>query len=177
MVDPVVAGDGSSYERSAIEEWFRRGHRLSPTTNLRLPHINLIPNITLRKVIQSLQQELPEYQWARIASRQEAQDIQQILEALERNSPNPPLRQTGSSLPSAPPVDAAISGQALCGYTVGDAHPDTARLLVPRENGPSCCKRCCTGFCKCASRCFAMAMFLAVVTAMALALLVTLEMI
>jgi hypothetical protein len=49
MEDPVVAADGHSYEREAIETWFR-GHNTSPMTNQVIP-LTLLPNVTLRKVI------------------------------------------------------------------------------------------------------------------------------
>jgi hypothetical protein len=49
MDDPVVAADGHSYEREAIETWFR-GHNTSPMTNQVIP-LALLPNVTLRKVI------------------------------------------------------------------------------------------------------------------------------
>ena len=53
MVDPVVCSDGHTYERYAIEEWFKRGKDTSPKTNLRLANRNLIPNITLRQAIEA----------------------------------------------------------------------------------------------------------------------------
>merc|ERR1719343_1263956 len=43
MVDPVIASDGHTYDRHAITEWLRT-HDTSPTTNMRLPNKNLIPN-------------------------------------------------------------------------------------------------------------------------------------
>lgn len=55
MVDPVIAVDGMTYERSAIEQWFaanRGGHVKSPVTNQRLKTRDLVPNISLRKLIQ-----------------------------------------------------------------------------------------------------------------------------
>ena len=55
MVDPVLAVDGMTYERSAIEQWFavnRGGSVKSPVTNQRLKNRNLVPNISLRKLIQ-----------------------------------------------------------------------------------------------------------------------------
>lgn len=55
MTDPVVAADGNSYERLAIEAWFRRGRPSSPLTNELLPHTSLIPNNSLKKVIRDLQ--------------------------------------------------------------------------------------------------------------------------
>jgi hypothetical protein len=61
MEDPVVAADGYTYERSAIEEWFRRaaapGQRVSahlphsPMTNLPLLHAQLLPNVAVRSEI------------------------------------------------------------------------------------------------------------------------------
>jgi len=53
MRDPVIAGDGHSYEREAIERWLQ-GHRTSPLTGRALPHANLIPNHSLRGLIEEL---------------------------------------------------------------------------------------------------------------------------
>jgi uncharacterized protein len=36
MENPVIAADGHSYERGAIERWFSTGHNTSPLTGLRL---------------------------------------------------------------------------------------------------------------------------------------------
>lgn len=47
MADPVVAADGHSYEREAIEEWLKK-HDTSPVTNLKLRNKTLIPNHALR---------------------------------------------------------------------------------------------------------------------------------
>eukprot|EP01044_Picomonas_judraskeda_P024780 COSAG03_NODE_6951_length_982_cov_16.617946_1_plen_296_part_10 len=52
MRDPVICADGHTYERAAIERWFRTGKNTSPKTNLPLAHRNLIPNITLRQAIE-----------------------------------------------------------------------------------------------------------------------------
>ena len=46
MVDPVVAADGRTYERAAIEEWLSE-HDTSPLTNLALPTKQLRPNLAL----------------------------------------------------------------------------------------------------------------------------------
>eukprot|EP01038_Epipyxis_sp_PR26KG_P004878 gene4878-6834_t len=54
MVDPVICVDGHTYERSAIETWLRNNDT-SPVTNLTLTNKDLlIPNHSLRKMIQSL---------------------------------------------------------------------------------------------------------------------------
>ena len=55
MEDPVIALDGHTYERHAIENWFRH-KRASPVTNLRLSQTQLIPNYTVRSAIQEWQE-------------------------------------------------------------------------------------------------------------------------
>lgn len=51
MDDPVVAMDGHTYEREAIETWFRR-HDTSPMTRAVIPP-TLVPNVNLRSHIAS----------------------------------------------------------------------------------------------------------------------------
>ena len=53
MKSPVIASDGHSYERDAIQEHIRRQGAIakSPSTGERLAHRNLTPNHTLRKSI------------------------------------------------------------------------------------------------------------------------------
>ena len=51
MEDPVFAMDGHTYEREAIETWFR-GHDTSPMTRAVVPP-TLIPNVNLRSMIAS----------------------------------------------------------------------------------------------------------------------------
>ena len=59
MTDPVVTVDGHSFERAAIEEWFRR--RVSnPLTGLPLDSATLTPNHTLRGSIAELMNRRPE---------------------------------------------------------------------------------------------------------------------
>ena len=50
MSDPVMAADGHSYERSAIERWLAT-KSTSPLTGGELEHRILIPNHTLRRQI------------------------------------------------------------------------------------------------------------------------------
>lgn len=50
MHDPVIAGDGHSYERDAIERWLAT-HRTSPLTGRIMPSTSLIPNHRLRTLI------------------------------------------------------------------------------------------------------------------------------
>lgn len=56
MRDPVIATDGYTYERSAIERWFKSTSTpRSPLTNLVLPSFELKPNINLRNKINALE--------------------------------------------------------------------------------------------------------------------------
>ncbi|EQC28383.1 hypothetical protein SDRG_13930 [Saprolegnia diclina VS20] len=50
MVDPVVAADGRSYERSAIIEWLET-HEAAPGADAPLPSKALLPNLALRDAI------------------------------------------------------------------------------------------------------------------------------
>merc|ERR1740130_870089 len=53
MRDPVIAGDGHSYERVSIERWLQT-HRTSPMTGRVLLNRNLIPNHRLRNLINDI---------------------------------------------------------------------------------------------------------------------------
>ena len=63
MIDPVLlVGDGRTYERTAIEQWFavtraQGGQPTSPLTGQVLANTNLIPNIALRGQIRSITSE------------------------------------------------------------------------------------------------------------------------
>ncbi|RXM31536.1 Bromodomain adjacent to zinc finger domain protein 2B [Acipenser ruthenus] len=51
MKDPVIASDGYSYEREAIESWIHTKKHTSPMTNLPLKSVLLTPNRTLKMAI------------------------------------------------------------------------------------------------------------------------------
>eukprot|EP00210_Caulerpa_lentillifera_P005612 g5368.t1 len=49
MTDPVILKEtGMTYDRSSIEEWFKRGNDRDPLTNVRLESKELMPNFALR---------------------------------------------------------------------------------------------------------------------------------
>lgn len=50
----MIAADGFTYERSAIEAWLKNNDR-SPMTNAVLPNKNLSPNIVIKNIITALQ--------------------------------------------------------------------------------------------------------------------------
>lgn len=53
MRDPVVAADGHTYDRAAIQHWLS-AHHTSPLTGAALPHRHLTPNYALRSLISDL---------------------------------------------------------------------------------------------------------------------------
>lgn len=57
MVDPVIAGDGHTYERVAIAAWLERQHT-SPVTQAPLPHPRLVPNLLIKGAIASQRLQL-----------------------------------------------------------------------------------------------------------------------
>lgn len=50
MIDPVIAMDGFSYEREAIELWLKESKR-SPVTNMSMKSKTVIPNQNLKILI------------------------------------------------------------------------------------------------------------------------------
>lgn len=50
MIDPVICSDGTTYERSYIEQWLE-DHDTSPKTNQRLDNKKLIPNYSLKSCL------------------------------------------------------------------------------------------------------------------------------
>jgi hypothetical protein len=57
MIDPVSAADGHTYERGAIEEWLV-GHSTSPMTGAELEVKMLFPNLAIRCLIHTWQEDL-----------------------------------------------------------------------------------------------------------------------
>ena len=54
--DPVIASDGQTYEKAAIEEWLK-SHDKSPLTGVALDTKKLIPNFVMKKLISSFYEE------------------------------------------------------------------------------------------------------------------------
>ena len=52
FADPVLlVGDGHTYERAAVEQWFAQGKRTSPLTGAELSDLTLVPNFALRRQV------------------------------------------------------------------------------------------------------------------------------
>lgn len=54
-MDPVMAADGFTYERTAIEGWLQQ-KTISPMTNEPLEHASLMPNRAVKSAVQRLKQ-------------------------------------------------------------------------------------------------------------------------
>ena len=51
MIDPVLAADGHTYERAAIDRWFQKSS-VSPMTGQRVKSRDVLPNFTIKSMIQ-----------------------------------------------------------------------------------------------------------------------------
>jgi TPR repeat protein len=88
MEDPVIAQDGYTYERSAIQQWFDLGHRNSPKTGARLLRAKLTSNHTMRSLIQDFKVQMPvltrhkvDMHHIEAAIKLREEEIEEILEA------------------------------------------------------------------------------------------------
>ena len=50
MVEPVIAADGHTYEKAAIEAWLQQ-HTMSPVTGDFLAHTRIVPNVLIKSAI------------------------------------------------------------------------------------------------------------------------------
>ena len=55
--DPVMTCDGQTYERQAVQEWFK-SHDTSPLTGLPLASKTLMPNIIIKKLINEFHEKV-----------------------------------------------------------------------------------------------------------------------
>ncbi|KAJ8771851.1 hypothetical protein K2173_027028 [Erythroxylum novogranatense] len=52
MTDPVTISTGQTYDRSSIQKWLKAGNTTCPKTGERLTSTEMVPNTSLRKLIQ-----------------------------------------------------------------------------------------------------------------------------
>ena len=57
MKQPVIAADGYSYERAALEAWLLQ-NSTSPVTGQPLPHKRIVENVLIRRAIWSHMDQL-----------------------------------------------------------------------------------------------------------------------
>ena len=52
MREPVIAADGHTYEKAALESWLQL-HNTSPVTGQLLGHMHIVPNVLVKIAIDS----------------------------------------------------------------------------------------------------------------------------
>ncbi|KAF8038243.1 hypothetical protein BT93_B0943 [Corymbia citriodora subsp. variegata] len=52
MMDPVIVASGQTYERASIQKWLDHGLTVCPKTRQLLTHTNLIPNYTVKAMVE-----------------------------------------------------------------------------------------------------------------------------
>lgn len=95
MQDPVILSTGQTYDRSSIEKWVASGNTTCPVSMQKLEDFTLIPNHTLRRLIQ---------EWC-VANR--SQGVQRIPTPTQPADPNrlrSLLSEAASSGPEAEPT-------------------------------------------------------------------------
>ena len=138
MEDPVICNDGMTYERSEIEEWFRRGNRTSPKTNAVLQSLAVVPNHSLRGAIDAWREEQP-----RVAGRlEELRRANRLLASRPAEAPTSiPARFFDPFLPSlmVDPVraeDGFDYNRACLTHWIADAQRTNRPLVSPRTRKP-----------------------------------------
>lgn len=99
MRDPVTLSTGMSYDRESIEKWLTSGRNTCPTTNQTLDPSNqeLIPNHTLRRLIQAWCVANKEYGVERIPTPRQPIDTEQIKRLLRTISSSPQQDAQGAT--------------------------------------------------------------------------------
>lgn len=52
MVEPVIAADGYTYEKDALEQWLKH-NSTSTVTGRSLPHTRFVPNFLIKSAIRA----------------------------------------------------------------------------------------------------------------------------
>jgi hypothetical protein len=93
MVDPVVAQDGHSYERTEIEKWLQ-SHSTSPMDRTAITNKDLYPNIALRTSIQLWKKYNPTYE-------KKDEELDRQLELVSLRAKPAPVREPARRRPSS----------------------------------------------------------------------------
>ncbi|EFJ37231.1 hypothetical protein SELMODRAFT_77081 [Selaginella moellendorffii] len=97
MEDPVEIASGQTFERSAIEKWFRDGNTVCPVTGVELDSFELKPNHSLRSAIEESRDRSTRYNieaCGRKIKSQEDTEVQAGLWELHRLSEERPRNPT-----------------------------------------------------------------------------------
>ncbi|CAN5294565.1 hypothetical protein BH10PSE19_BH10PSE19_11780 [soil metagenome] len=107
MSDPVRAADGFTYERAAIERWFKTSRGLSPMTGRPLPNQELTSNRAIREKIAEVQNLMAELD-VRIEKAEAMEQAQAAV--LEPTPPAPSEPAEGQKADSDAPSPKGPSG-------------------------------------------------------------------
>ncbi|XP_073147117.1 U-box domain-containing protein 19-like [Henckelia pumila] len=76
MTDPVTVSTGQTYNRASIQKWLKSGNLLCPVSGEKLTSTEMVPNTTLRKLIQHF---CTEYGVSLEKSRKKNRDISRTI--------------------------------------------------------------------------------------------------
>ncbi|KAL8465356.1 hypothetical protein ACS0TY_034741 [Phlomoides rotata] len=76
MTDPVTVSTGQTYDRASIQKWLKSGNFVCPKTGGKLTSTELVPNTSLRKLIE---QFCAEYGVSLSKSRKKSQDTSRTI--------------------------------------------------------------------------------------------------
>ena len=92
MSDPVITSDGYSYQRDSILEWFARGKRRSPVTNLELGNRKIISNVSLRHAIDAYKRDMKKASKTKEVVAEHTNSTRGIVVKKPEQATNPHLR-------------------------------------------------------------------------------------
>ena len=132
LEDPVIAADGFTYEREAIERWLGMGtNRRSPTTNAPLAHRALVPNRSLASLVHAYRGRLGRsiVELIEDAERSEDDVAKCIRQLAERGADVDAVDEAGRSV-----LLVAVSSKR---YVVADALLDAGARVSTTDGSPS----------------------------------------
>ncbi|KAK8941001.1 U-box domain-containing protein 17 [Platanthera zijinensis] len=82
MKEPVIVATGHTYDRSSISRWLNSGHQNCPKSGQKLIHMALIPNYSLKSLIEQWCKDnnVPSTLWQRPAAAEAAITVDHISE-------------------------------------------------------------------------------------------------
>jgi U-box domain len=85
MVDPVIGSDGITYEKSAITEWLR-SHTTSPVTRQPMVLTSLLPNYSVKSMIERYNRVPPASTIRAVQALQESDDHYYAIQVFQEDA-------------------------------------------------------------------------------------------
>ncbi|MBS0359291.1 MAG: hypothetical protein JSS53_08490 [Proteobacteria bacterium] len=144
MYDPVVAADGESYEREAIESWLAN-HNTSPNTNKELPHKNLTPNSNLKRAIRDFLEQYPQFndsadyylpfalkqEVVTAVEQQNVVDLERLLKSNKRFARESLRRTFAEAAPAAPKTNLKAKPHKAKQFEENQAQTSSTAVVKP----------------------------------------------